>query len=203
MKHILVTRASFDDDSLFYKYFSVIKDLYIPCLAAQSCKHFDVCIIIKNKHKELLENEFKKKEINPIFLIGTDAVYNEWVLNKNYNIQTRHDCDDWMAPNYIEVIQNEYLKNIGKFDSFLIQAQAVKMHYQTKIEYYTYQFPLTEPSMFLSLCQRQCDKSILQENHRFFSKIVPTVIDIGNGFVKWVVHENNIYARIDPKDVRI
>lgn len=203
MKHLLVTRASFDDDTLFNEYLPVIKDVFIPCLANQTNKNFNICAIVKEKHKAILENEFKKVNLDAILLIGNTETYNKWVLTQQYDIQTRHDCDDWMSSDYVEIIQNEYVKNIGKFEEFLVYAQPVKMDYTTKFEYRMAPYPTTRTSMFLSLCQRECKKSIMQEQHGNFPKLVPNVIDIGYGYTKWIAHGHNISAKIYGSDVKI
>lgn len=203
MNHIIVTRASFDSDELLEKYLVVMNNLYIPCLARQTCKNFDVCIIVKEKHKSIVEEEFKKYNFNLIMVIGNARSYDKWVSQKHYDIQTRHDCDDWMSDDYIERIQQVYIENIKKFDTFLIQAQPVKMDYSTNIMYRMSPYSNTRTSMFLSLCQRECKKSIMQEQHGHFPKIVPDVIDLGYGYTKWVAHGNNISAKIEKSDIKI
>lgn len=203
MKHIIVTRASFDDDVLFNQYLPIIKELYIPCLVEQKCKNFDVCLIVREKHKIILEEEFKKYNLNVIFLIGNTSTYNKWILDQTYDIQTRHDCDDWMSPEYIQEIQNQYISNIEKFEEFLVYAQPVKLDYVTKFEYYMSPYPPSRTPMFLSLCQKKYNKSMMQEQHGNFPKIVPNAISIGYGFVKWVAHGNNISSKIEKTDQKI
>jgi len=203
MKHILVTRASFTNNALFNEYLPVIKNLYIPCVKSQTVNNFDVCFIVNEQHKKLIEEEFKSAGLNPIILVGNTTTYNKWVLSQNYEIQTRHDCDDWMAPNYIECIQYQYLKNKDNFNEFLIQAQPIKMDYHTGYEYRMNPYPSTRTSMFLSLCQREFKKSILQEQHGNYPKLVPNVIDMGYGWVKWVAHGSNVSAKIENSDIKI
>jgi hypothetical protein len=203
MKHIVVTRASFEEYALFEEYLPVIKNLYIPCILGQTSKNFDLCLIVNKQHVELIEKEFKDAGIYPIMLVGNVSSYNKWILENPYDIQTRHDCDDWMSPIYIETIQSEYHKNITQFEEFLIQAQPVKMSYETGYEYRMNPYTQSRTSMFLSLCQKECKKSMLQEQHGHFPKLVPNVVDIGYGFTKWVAHGKNISAKIEPTDIKI
>lgn len=203
MKHILVTRASFADNNLFNEYLPVIKNLYIPCIKSQTVNNFDICLVVNEQHEKIIKQEFNDAGLNLIVLVGNISVYNKWILSQNYDIQTRHDCDDWMAPNYMEYIQYQYSENKKKFSEFLIQAQPVKMDYHTGYEYRMNPYPATRTSMFLSLCQSEVKKSIMQEQHGHYPKLVPNVVDMGFGLVKWVAHGNNISARIDKSDVKI
>lgn len=202
VKHVLVTRASFDNDMVFEKYFPLIRDVYIPSIGSQTCKTFDVCMIMNIKHKSILLEEFKKYNVNIIPIIGRfgGGSYPEWAINNKYQIQTRHDCDDWMAPTYIQRIQEEYFKHKDVYDDFLIQAIPTKVDYSTKKERVMKCYSKTFTSMFLSLCQKEPKISVFKEFHTTFPKLIPNVIELENGLVKWIIHGNNISLRpIQPK----
>lgn len=206
MRHIVITRCTFTDNNLFQKYLKVMKEIYFPCFSAQTCKNFDICIIVDRQHKEIIQEEAKKFQLNvDIFAPTTPKQHYEFIQDikeLQYTIQTRHDCDDWASPDYIEIIQNTYLKNKELYDEFLIQADPLKLNFDTKLEYNPYfeKFSIENPSMFLSLCQKNCSKYIYQEQHQLFSKIVPNVINIGRGYVKWVIHGNNKLGMISKLD---
>lgn len=208
MKHVVVTRAEFIDDALFQKYFKVMKDTYFPSFASQTCKDFEIFVQSQLQHKDILEAEFKKFNLNAtVFTPNKKNFFThlEQTIKKNqYTIQTRHDCDDWASSKYIETIQQMCVENKDKYDAFLIQAVPTKLDYKTgleyhgKIEIYSPKFP----SMFLSLCQKNCNLYIYQEWHNKFSSLVPDVLTIEKGFVKWVIHGNNkgTYSVINSAD---
>lgn len=192
MRHLIASRISFKDDLLFEKYLVMIREVFIPSLKSQTCKNFDVCIIVNERHKEILENEFSNHGWKLLIVVGTIRTYNEKILSENYEIQTRHDCDDWMDPSYVEKIQEAYEKNKNRFEEFLISAQPTKLDYATKNEYHMAPYSSKRTSMFLSLCQRlPCKKSIYQEMHGDYPKIVPNVILLGGNLVKWNIHGSN------------
>jgi hypothetical protein len=57
--------------------------------------------------------------------------------------------------------------------------------------------------MFLSLCQKNVSKNILQEQHSKFPSIVPNVFSLGTGFVKLIIHDNNKLSKIESTDKNI
>ena len=207
MKHIVITRANFTDNDLFQKYLKVIKEIYFPSFSKQTCKDFEICIISNKQHKDLFLEEIKNFQLNAeVFVPETVKLYNDYIRHvkkTQYTIQTRHDCDDWASSDYIKAIQDTYLKYKDVYDDFLIQAEPLKLDFNTGLEYNTLakeKFTSEEPSMFLTLCQKNCTKFIYQEQHRFFSKVVPNVIDLGKGYVKWVIHGNNTLGKILPQN---
>jgi len=192
MKHIITTRISFNDDTLFDKYFPVIRDFFVPALKFQTCKNFDLCLIVRERHKAALEEICKDIGVNVFSVVGNVETYNKYILEQKYELQTRHDCDDWMSPDYVEKIQTAYVQNKDKWDEFLIYAQPTKFDYGTKKEYYMMPYSQKKTPMFLTLCQNNpCTKSIYQEKHGDFPKIVPNVMSLGYGLVKWNIHGNN------------
>lgn len=197
MKHAIFTRCNFQDDIGFEKYWPVMKEIYIPSLKSQTCKNFILYLNTKNpKHRAVISEQFKDCGFELAFIDFWEG--NK--VNKLFNIQTRHDCDDYMSSEYICRLQDVYNENIEKYDEFLIQAQPNKFDFITKKEYISPIRPPTAPCMFLSLCQKNYKKYIYQEMHTRFSKLVPTVFDIGRGYTKLVIHGNNTLSKILPTD---
>jgi len=204
MKHIITTRCSFQDDELFQKYFEVMKKMYIPSVCAQTVKNFKLYISTDRKtnshHKDLIAKEFKGSDVDLVFDI-TDI--KSYMLNEKYNIQSRHDCDDWMSPLYVERIQSLYSENINKHDEFMIHAQPSKYDFETGKEYAGIVYKDTSTSMFLSLCQKNPTKHIFLKKHAEFPQIVPTVFNLGEGLVKLVIHKNNRLSKISSGDKKL
>ncbi len=197
MKHIITTRCSFEDDSLFKKYFEVMRKIYIPSLRSQTVKNFELYISTNRKtnkhHKDLISKEFEGSGINILFDISDIKSY---LLREKYNIQSRHDCDDWMAPTYVEKIQQVYAENIDKYDEFIIHAQPCKYDIETGQDHKCSLYTNTRTSMFVSLCQKVPSKHIFLKKHADFPEIVPTVFSLGEGLVKLVIHKNNRLSKI-------
>ena len=191
VKHMVLIKMVFIDKDLFKKYLNISKEILAPSLKSQINKNFEIGCIIKKEDisfaKELLDVDF----INfSCFKDGFD-----YMKENNINIQTRHDMDDYMSPEYIQKIQEEYQKNIDLYDNFLIQAQPVKMMYETKKEFKMMQYNDKMNSMFLSLCQKDVKNYILERNHGQMHEIASHVITLPEGYTKWVIHENNISVR--------
>lgn len=191
VKHMVLIKMGFIDKDLFKKYLNISKEILAPSLKSQINKNFEIGCIIKKEDisfvKELLDVDF----INfSCFKDGFD-----YMKENNINIQTRHDMDDYMSPEYIQKIQEEYQKNIDLYDNFLIQAQPVKMMYETKKEFKMMQYNDKMNSMFLSLCQKDVKNYILERNHGQMHEIASHVITLPEGYTKWVIHENNISVR--------
>lgn len=203
MKHLILSRCNFNDTDLFLKYFDVMKTMFIPSVKEQTCKNFKLFIYVnKNKpeHGKMIEEEFKGSDVN--FVLDMPS-FKTRVVQEKYTIQTRHDCDDYMSPNYVQKIQEIYSENIETYPEFLIHAQPIKVDYSTKDEYMGPRYKDTATSMFLSLCQRNPTMNILQEKHGQFPNLVPKVFCIDTGYVKLVCHGNNILSKIKKTDIKI
>lgn len=192
MKHMIFTRCNFFDDSLFLKYFEVMKLFYIPSLKSQINKNFDLYIDTNPNfpnHRLVIAEQFLDSEI---YLSFDTLGMRDKAIQKNYEIQTRHDCDDYMSQNYVQEIQKTYNENIEKFDAFIIHAQPVIKYLKNGKEQNLPPYTSKRVSMFSSLCQKKCKNYVMDTSHGELWTICPTVIDLGDGFVKWISHSNNI-----------
>ncbi len=204
MKHIIATRCSFEDSILFDKYLSVMRSVYIPSLSTQTNKNFSVYIMIHPQHKDVIENAFKDSGVHIITCVcGSLLEFSKLLMNTGAEIQTRHDCDDWMADSYIDDIQKCYLEESKLCDTFLIQAQPTKYEISSGHEYSMTKYGPFKTSMFLSLCQKLKVRGIMDFKHNEYWKHVPVVKDLPSGLVKWTVHGNNLTAKINPNDKKI
>jgi hypothetical protein len=173
-------------------------------VCSQTTKNFKLYISTDRKankhHKDLIVNEFKGSDVDLIFDLADVKSY---MLNEKYNIQSRHDCDDWMGPTYIEKIQSVYKENVDRYDEFMIHAQPSKYDFETGKEYSGITYTDKSTSMFLSLCQKNPIKHIFLKKHAEFPQIVPVVFNLGDGLVKLVIHKNNRLSKISTGDKKI
>jgi glycosyltransferase involved in cell wall biosynthesis len=206
MKHIIITRVKFDDDILFEKYFDVMKNIYIPSIKNQTNLDFEVGFIINPKHIKFLNPYFTEKT----YFFQTFSEAKHHCINTEYQIQTRHDCDDWMSCDYIQRIQDVYYENLHKYDKFLIHSQVNKLNYETN-EVYLHNIPYWSEenktgfiSSFLTLCQKKVDNFVFNGNHvKMNETTTPNIIYLNENLVRLTVHGNNIYSKIREHDVKI
>jgi hypothetical protein len=193
MMHSIITRMNFGDSDLMEQYLSVTKKILIPSLKSQKSKKFEWVIITNEDNLKVLEKELDYPFV-PMF--GNNSCHS-YLIDGGKNIQTRHDCDDWMSPDYVETIQNFYTLSIGRYSKFLIQAQPTKLDYNTGKELKISRYHDKRCSMFLSLCQENVENHIFERKHGQMYEVVPDVFTIpeenekGGGYVKWVIHGKN------------
>jgi hypothetical protein len=178
----------FTDKDLFNKYLKISKEILVTSLKSQSNKNFEIALLIFKDDEDFV------KEYLGIDFIGfqNPADFYEYAINGKFNIQTRHDMDDYMSPDYVEKIQEEYDKNIKIYDKFLIQSQPIMMMYQTKEETQMGKYHDKRNSMFLSLCQKYVTNHIFERKHGSMWEITENVISLPEGYTKWVIHGENI-----------
>lgn len=188
MKHIIFTRIRFNDKELMEKYLKITKDVLIPSLNSQTNKNFEWILLVRQEDVEYLTEQLDFPFI-PVYNID---MFIEYVKTNNINIQTRHDCDDWMSPDYVKVIQENYEKNIGKFDKFLVQSQPIQRMYKSRETKKLSLYHKLRCSMHLSLCQKNVVNHINEKQHGQMYQITPNVISLGEGYTEWVIHGDNI-----------
>jgi hypothetical protein len=188
MNHTILTRMRFDDKNLMRKYLVLTKDVLVPSLKSQTNQNFTWILMIRKEDEEFLKSEIDY----PFIVVLNDEDNMKYVIDNNINIQTRHDCDDFMYPNYIEKIQTEYIDNISKYNTFLIHSQPTQLIYQTGKINKLRQYQEDRTSMHLSLCQKEAKHHIHEYGHGQMWKIAQKVIMIGEGYTQWVIHGDNI-----------
>ena len=223
MKHIIVTRCKFGKDEDFQKYFKIMKETYIPSINSQTNKDFSIALIVNPKHFDIIKNEinknievhkftdsnetYKDSEINPkIDLLPFSNVikdYKEFVIKNNITIQTRHDCDDFMMPNYIEHIHKLYYENINRYDDFILNFHPTKYVVSTKKEYTHSRDYSKVCSMFSTLIQKEVKHGIFDVMHDHLKRLTRNIIYIPRGYVKLCIHDNNTISKLNPNDILI
>jgi hypothetical protein len=196
MRHLVITRISFEDDQLFSHYFEVMKQTYIPSIKSQTNKNFQIAFIINPRHVEMVNQYF---ESDVLYFNSFDQI-KTYCKENNIEIQTRHDCDD-----YIEKIQELFNNNIQKFDKFIIHSKVQKLNYDTGEihDHATSYLNNNFISMFLTLCQKNAEHFVYDKNHRFMGELTNNIILIDGGYTRLVIHGKNKLSKINPKDVKL
>ena len=191
MNHLIIIRARFRNKMLRDEYYKIARKYLYPSISVQSNKDFTVCLLTDPADIPVFEKE-----------VGIKALYfedrpglDEYSRHSAAEIQTRHDIDDWMAPNYISEIQKAYWENRNKYKQFILQvSHPIKLIDKTGKECPMGPYTSERNSMFLSICRGPQGKfiSILEKNHSEMHKLVDKVINLPPGLTKWVRHPNAI-----------
>ena len=188
MKHCIYTRMRFDDKALMAKYLAVTKKILIPSLKSQTCKNFTWILMIRPD-----DEEFLRKELDyPFKAIYTVEEFIDYVISNNFEIQTRHDCDDFMSSNYIETLQKLCEENKDKFKCTLIHCQPTQVIYQSGERKKLGAYHDKRTSMHLTICQKDVKHHVYEKQHGKMWKIAQKVILLPEGYTEWVIHGNNI-----------
>jgi len=188
MKHTILTRMRFADKDLMRKYLVLTKDTLVPSLKSQTNKNFIWILMIRKE-----DEGFLRSEIDFPFVSVYDEPGNvKYITDNNVEIQTRHDCDDFMFPHYIETIQKLYTENVDKYTTFLVQSQPTQLMYHTGKVNSIGPYHDKRTSMHLSLCQTTATYNIHHLGHGQMWQIADKVINMGEGFTQWVIHGDNI-----------
>ena len=187
MKHSIITRINFTDLTLLDHYLEITKNVLVPALKSQTNKNFDLVVITNPEIVDLLRSELDY----PFTAVYGNGQCFSYLLDNEINIQTRHDCDDYMSSTYVQKIQETYLSNYKRYDKFIVQAQPTQLLYQTGEEIELKPYSNQRCSMFLSLCQEKVENHIFERTHLQMYEITSNVITIPVGYAKWVIHGKN------------
>lgn len=187
MKHAIFSLARFKDKDLFKIYLDVSREMLVPNLRNQTEKNFEWVIMVLQEDVSFVKDYLNMK-FTPVF---NKPDFIDYMQKQKFDIQTRHDIDDWMSPKYVEAIQRIYRENIDKYDKFLIQSQPRKLDYHTGRETPMGRYHHMKTSMFLSLCQREPKHNIIEKNHGQMWQITNNIFNVPDGMTKWVIHGNN------------
>jgi len=200
MKHLLISRLWFDNRELMDKYIDIALDTFIPQLKKQTCKDFDFGLLIR---KDDVDYVRERIGIDFIPFINGIEQYRTVPKKYGYNIQTRHDFDDWMREDYIETIQKKYKENKDKYDSFIIHVQPIKVSYPDMKEMPLSPYHDRRISMFATLCQKEPVYPVYKGSHGQLWKFTDGVVELPKGYCKWVQHEYTVTnARLKSKGLK-
>ena len=200
MKHFIITRMAIPERDLFERYFLLFEKYYVPSIKSQTNQNFTLFIVAEKQDWERISNALNipnLKLLDPYHVDNSKIfrlteMYDKIVRSENPNIQTRHDCDDWMREDYVEKIQAIYNENINSYDKFLIHTQFDVLDVNTDKTKKGAVYSDKCPSMFLSLCQKNCSMSVMADNHTKFSQRVQKVFELAHGYTMRVEHADNL-----------
>jgi hypothetical protein len=195
MKHLIFTRIKFDDKELMEKYITITKSILVPSLKSQTCKNFTWVLMIRPEDEKRLTKELDYP-FKPVYSIEEFIDYS---IDNNFEIQTRHDCDDFMSANYIEILQKLYNENKDKFECTLIHCQPTQLIYQTGEIKMLGKYHDKRTSMHLTICQKNVVHHVYEKPHGEMWKIAQKIILLPEGYTQWVIHGNNISIRKNKK----
>jgi hypothetical protein len=198
MKHILITRVNFSDDFKFEKYFKVMKKIYIPSINSQTNKNFTLGLSVNPKHYPLIRNLIDEKIEIVKFTNVKDELKN-YVIDNGFKIQTRHDCDDYMSPDYIDFLQDEVLSKSKKLNDLILTFQPIKYDYITGQEFLHERDYSKVCSMFSTLYQKDVKNGIFDVVHDHLKRLSPNIFYIKKTYVKLTIHENNMHSKFNVR----
>ncbi len=163
MKHIIFTRFMYDKGDLANERLKILKEVLIPCLHNQTNQNFIWSLMCKPHHRDIIKEYYKKD----IIFFNDSNEFKQHVNEIKYDIQTRHDSDDIMCPNYVEEIQDEYEINKFRKESFLIEFQPM---FYDKNQNHFYKFSIdyakiNSTSAFISICPQSGNQTIWDHQH--------------------------------------
>ena len=194
MKHLLITRLWFDSKELLDKYLDVSVNTLIPAIKSQTCKDFEFGLLIRECHVEHVKNR-----IGVDFTAFTGGIFQlrKEVLEKQWNIQSRLDIDDWVSPKYIEEIQRIYNQNKDEYNDFIIHAQPIKLDWDSNTVLPIAKYHDQRISMFATLCQNDPYNAVYKGSHGQLYQLGEKVFKMPDGMAKWVQHKkfSNTYQK--------
>jgi hypothetical protein len=198
MKHIIFIRAHFKDEDLFKKYMTVSKEVLLPQLNSQTNKNFTVCFSVYcDEHKDII-SDLLDSSVNRMFTnnLYMDQEFMDYIRGESYDIQTRHDIDDWMSSDYIDEVQKTWTQHQitnPNESKLLIQSQPRLFNFNTKeTTEMKKQYSKEFVSMHLSLCQKGSDSYIFDQEHPKMYRVTENIETLPLGLTRLVIHGNNI-----------
>ena len=190
--HIIVSRMRFDDKDLLKTYLKVTKEILISGFNSQKNKNFVWGVLIYPE-----DIEYVKEYLGYDFIpFNNYYEYLNFVKLNDIKIQTRHDIDDYMSEDYIKKIQEIYFNNNETFDTFLIQFQPKKYFLHRKVEHTMEKYTNNNTSQFLTICQKNIEFSVYEKYyHGEMGQLTNNIITIGQDYVKWVIHGDNLSCK--------
>jgi hypothetical protein len=202
MKHIIITRANFSNDEKFNSYFEVMKKYFIPSINSQTNKNFVLGISVNPKHFDVIRKEIDNKiEIIPFNNVKEE--YKNFVVKNGFNIQTRHDCDDYMKPNYVEFIQNTIKSKGSVLGKCILTFQPIKLDFNTGKEFVHERDYSKVCSMFSTLYQKNVQDGIFDVMHDHLSRLTRNIFYFKETYVKLVIHSNNLHSKLHQTNTLI
>ena len=189
MKHMIFTRIRFDDDDRFEYYLDLMKRWYVPSVESQLDQDFRLGFIVRDRHRGVVGSLFGGRA----YFFGSEGEAGSFAISEGINIQTRHDCDDWMHEGYTRRVKEVYRENESR-GSFLVSSVLYKFDVSSGILYSCGSISGGDGFIgpFLSLCQVEVKHYVRERNHRRMG-FIGEVFCI-RGYTMQVMHGGNSLA---------
>jgi len=191
MKHAIATRLKFDEDNfeLMEWYIKVGKATLFPQLNKQTNQNFDWVIITNPKHDDWIREHLT----GYTYTIMHD--YDTEFACAGYNLQTRHDIDDWMHESYVQSLQEtvELYGSKPLYDKCLLHVNLIRINFFTQQTELLPVWNSKNTSQFLSMYQKDIDTKlhVYMDEHTKMPQYVPQVIELPLGLTMQVLHNRN------------
>lgn len=196
MKHCIASRFKFDEDNFerMSGYVEICNEILVPSLNSQVNKNFDWLIYTNPKHDDWIKERITGYPYRIIHDLNVELTA--------YNIQTRHDIDDWMHPNYVESIQKTIER--CKYDICLLHVNLILADYKTRQTMFYPAWNSRETSQFLTLYLKDNWDTTLyvyMDEHTKMTNYVKDVIELPLGLTMQIRHDGNI-SGYDEKKIK-
>jgi len=202
MKHIVLTRFIYDDTDHAQNRLSIMNETLIHSLKNQINKNFVWALMCRPYHRDQIKNIYG----GDIMFFKDSVDFKDHMKKDKFQIQTRHDSDDLMCNEYIDLIQNDYQNNKFRKDPFIIHFQPTLNKYGTK-NFYKFHLDYEKSnstSAFISLCPQESDKTIWDHTHTSWVGKVQTIIrNKTANCVSATIHDLNTTTKLSHKDKKI
>jgi len=170
------------------------KEYLIPSLRAQTDQRFEWIIVVMPGDEDLLHDALGYPFTaipHPIRSPHGPTPIHKYLVDGNYKIQTRVDSDDWLSPNCIHMLKEQYLKYGTKWDRFMIHLQPTKFNHFTKRLYSMSTYHAPSVSSFITLCQHKPEYHVLSQPHHRMHGITSHIVMVGPGYARYIIHDSN------------
>ena len=184
MNHAMFIRLNYPEDYQSLKWrLAFFESMTLPTLLRQTVKDFDIWVYCNLKHADRIRSMSDRLKVY-------HASRTEDPILPKYNIQTRHDSDDFLRPDYVAKTQS--LCRLHKKETPLVVSfQPYKLDVWTGNKYRHDRYNDQNTSAFQSLYIPDTAKMyrhVLSFNHRKIWQTYPDVVTVPLGYVTIGIH---------------
>lgn len=207
MRHGVLIRFNYPEGDEFDNRLRMFQNIVVPAFQNQTDKEFELVILCNPVHTLLFQAmglvavPAANGHTGYVTFQPVNGQLSGGYNFKNYEIQTRHDCDDLPGPGYIQRIKAECTGEAVKLLSFV----PFKYDMRTGKFYGSAQRFEQQASMFLTLYKpggKPETLNVYAHKHGLMGEYVRPVVRIAEGYCALVVHGGNKLTKMFPADRR-
>jgi hypothetical protein len=184
MTHAMFIRLNYPEDYQSLKWrLSFFEAMVVPTLLRQTVQDFDIWVYCNMVHADRIKSMSDRLKVYHGHRTDDPAV-------PKYNIQTRHDSDDFLHPEYVAKTQ-EICRAHKKETPLVVSFQPYKMDVWSGARYRHDRYNDQNTSAFQSLYIPDTAKEyrhVLSFNHRQIWQTYPDVVTVPLGYVTIGIH---------------